>query len=94
MAGGLAVVAVGLAVAAVTECLPPAVRSLPELRRRCLAAVRGLRGKGPAVEGGVLRGLLYAYRRRLLRHRPYLALQQVSKGLWGEIENSTKPYAC
>uniref|UniRef100_A0A8C3CF78 Nucleolus and neural progenitor protein n=1 Tax=Cairina moschata TaxID=8855 RepID=A0A8C3CF78_CAIMO len=67
------------------EAPHPAVRSLPELRRRCLAAVRGLRGRGPAVEGRVLRGLLYAYRRRLLRHRPYLALQQVEqclKRLW------------
>ncbi|XP_047914013.2 nucleolus and neural progenitor protein isoform X3 [Anser cygnoides] len=63
----------------------PAVRGLPALRRRCGAAVQGLCGRGPAVEGRVLRGLLYVYRRRLLRHRPYLALQQVEqclKRLW------------
>ncbi|NXK55614.1 NEPRO protein, partial [Chauna torquata] len=60
-------------------------RCLPALRRRCGVAVRRLSGRGPAVEGRVLRALLYVYHSRLLRHRPYLALQQVEqclKRLW------------
>ncbi|KFV53525.1 Uncharacterized protein C3orf17, partial [Gavia stellata] len=40
---------------------------------------------GLAAEGRVLRAVLYVYHSRLLRHRPYLALQQVEqclKRLW------------
>ncbi|KFO57712.1 Uncharacterized protein C3orf17, partial [Corvus brachyrhynchos] len=42
-------------------------------------------GPGLAAEGRVLRAVLYVYHSRLLRHRPYLALQQVEqclKRLW------------
>ncbi|KFO83857.1 Uncharacterized protein C3orf17, partial [Buceros rhinoceros silvestris] len=42
-------------------------------------------GTGLAAEGRVLRAVLYVYHSRLLRHRPYLALQQVEqclKRLW------------
>ncbi|NWS16982.1 NEPRO protein, partial [Pachyramphus minor] len=44
-----------------------------------------LSGPGLAVEGRVVRALLYVFHCRLLRHRPYLALQQVEqclKRLW------------
>ncbi|NXO00471.1 NEPRO protein, partial [Rhinopomastus cyanomelas] len=60
-------------------------RRLPLLRRRCDVAGRSLSGTGLAAEGRVLRAVLYAYHSRLLRHRPYLALQQVEqclKRLW------------
>ncbi|XP_076205315.1 nucleolus and neural progenitor protein [Aptenodytes patagonicus] len=63
----------------------PAVRQLPALRRRCYIAGKRLSGTGLAAEGRVLRAVLYAYHSRLLRHRPYLALQQVEqclKRLW------------
>ncbi|RLV99048.1 hypothetical protein DV515_00010247 [Chloebia gouldiae] len=55
-----------------------AVRLLSALRRRCDIAGKRLSGPGPAAEGRVLRAVLYVYHSRLLRHRPYLALQQVS----------------
>ncbi|NXP43639.1 NEPRO protein, partial [Heliornis fulica] len=48
-------------------------------------ASKRLSGTGLAVEGRVLRAVLYVYHSRLLRHRPYLALQQVEqclKRLW------------
>uniref|UniRef100_A0A8D0ELX3 Nucleolus and neural progenitor protein-like N-terminal domain-containing protein n=1 Tax=Strix occidentalis caurina TaxID=311401 RepID=A0A8D0ELX3_STROC len=64
---------------------PPAVRRLPALRRRCDMAGKRLSGTGLAAEGRVLRAVLYVYHSRLLRHRPYLALQQVEqclKRLW------------
>ncbi|NXT02419.1 NEPRO protein, partial [Jacana jacana] len=60
-------------------------RWLPALRRRCSLAVKQLSGTGLAAEGRVLRAVLYVYHHRLLRHRPYLALQQVEqclKRLW------------
>ncbi|XP_010126062.1 PREDICTED: uncharacterized protein C3orf17 homolog, partial [Chlamydotis macqueenii] len=38
-------------------------------------------GTGLAAEGRVLRAVLYVYHSRLLRHRPYLALQQVEQCL-------------
>ncbi|NXO48136.1 NEPRO protein, partial [Aramus guarauna] len=60
-------------------------RWLPVLRRRCDTAGKRLSGTGLAVEGRVLRAVLYVYHSRLLRHRPYLALQQVEqclKRLW------------
>ncbi|NXW40352.1 NEPRO protein, partial [Nyctiprogne leucopyga] len=60
-------------------------RWLPALWRGCGIAGKRLLGKGLAVEGSVLRALLYVYHSRLLRHRPYLALQQVEqclKRLW------------
>ncbi|NXY78269.1 NEPRO protein, partial [Glareola pratincola] len=60
-------------------------RRLPVLRRRCGVAGKRLSGTGLAAEGRVLRAVLYAYHNRLLRHRPYLALQQVEqclKRLW------------
>ncbi|XP_056342767.1 nucleolus and neural progenitor protein [Oenanthe melanoleuca] len=63
----------------------PAVRLLSALRRRCHIAGKRLSGPGLAAEGRVLRAVLYAYHSRLLRHRPYLALQQVEqclKRLW------------
>ncbi|XP_058717703.1 nucleolus and neural progenitor protein [Poecile atricapillus] len=63
----------------------PAVRLLTALRRRCDIAGKRLSGPGLAAEGRVLRSVLYAYHSRLLRHRPYLALQQVEqclKRLW------------
>ncbi|KAM6382723.1 nucleolus and neural progenitor protein isoform 3-T3 [Alca torda] len=63
----------------------PAVRWLPVLRRRCGVAGKRLSGAGLAAEGRVLRAVLYVYHSRLLRHRPYLALQQVEqclKRLW------------
>uniref|UniRef100_A0A8C3TYG5 Nucleolus and neural progenitor protein n=2 Tax=Catharus ustulatus TaxID=91951 RepID=A0A8C3TYG5_CATUS len=63
----------------------PAVRLLSALRRRCDIAGQRLSGPGLAAEGHVLRSVLYAYHSRLLRHRPYLALQQVEqclKRLW------------
>ncbi|KAM6310393.1 nucleolus and neural progenitor protein [Aegotheles albertisi] len=63
----------------------PAVRGLPALRRRCELARKRLCGTGLAAEGRVLRAVLYAYHSRLLRHRPFLALQQVEqclKRLW------------
>ncbi|KFQ66829.1 Uncharacterized protein C3orf17, partial [Phaethon lepturus] len=44
-----------------------------------------LAGPGLAAEGRVLRAVLYVYHSRLLRHRSYLALQQVEqclKRLW------------
>ncbi|XP_037997419.1 nucleolus and neural progenitor protein [Motacilla alba alba] len=63
----------------------PAVRLLSALRRRCDIAGKRLSGPGLAAEGRVLRAVLYVYHSRLLRHRPYLALQQVEqclKRLW------------
>ncbi|NXS75434.1 NEPRO protein, partial [Pandion haliaetus] len=60
-------------------------RWLPVLRRRCDVAGKRLSGTGLAAEGRVLRAVLYVYHSRLLRHRPYLALQQVEqclKRLW------------
>ncbi|KAF4801766.1 nucleolus and neural progenitor protein [Turdus rufiventris] len=63
----------------------PAVRLLSALRRQCDIAGKRLSGPGLAAEGHVLRSVLYAYHSRLLRHRPYLALQQVEqclKRLW------------
>ncbi|NXF34410.1 NEPRO protein, partial [Nyctibius bracteatus] len=60
-------------------------RGLPALRRRCDVAGKRLSGTGLATEGRVLRAVLYVYHSRLLRHRPYLALQQVEqclKRLW------------
>ncbi|XP_069641859.1 nucleolus and neural progenitor protein isoform X1 [Haliaeetus albicilla] len=63
----------------------PAVRWLPALRRRCDIAGKRLSGTGLAAEGRVLRAVLYVYHHRLLRHRSYLALQQVEqclKRLW------------
>ncbi|KAM6213978.1 nucleolus and neural progenitor protein [Sarcoramphus papa] len=63
----------------------PAVRWLPVLRRRCDIAGKRLSGRGLAAEGRVLRAVLYVYHSRLLRHRSYLALQQVEqclKRLW------------
>ncbi|XP_063250063.1 nucleolus and neural progenitor protein isoform X2 [Prinia subflava] len=63
----------------------PAVRCLSALRRRCDIAGKRLSGPGLAAEGRVLRSVLYVYHSRLLRHRPYLALQQVEqclKRLW------------
>ncbi|KAM9301122.1 nucleolus and neural progenitor protein [Morus bassanus] len=63
----------------------PAVRGLPALRRRCDVTGKRLSGTGLAAEGRLLRAVLYAYHSRLLRHRPYLALQQVEqclKRLW------------
>ncbi|RMC07724.1 hypothetical protein DUI87_17203 [Hirundo rustica rustica] len=61
------------------------VKGLSVLRRRCVIAGKRLSGPGLAAEGRVLRTVLYAYHSRLLRHRPYLALQQVEqclKRLW------------
>ncbi|XP_069723728.1 nucleolus and neural progenitor protein [Phaenicophaeus curvirostris] len=63
----------------------PAVRWVAELRRRCGVASKRLSGPGLAAEGRVLQAVLYVYHSRLLRHRPYLALQQVEqclKRLW------------
>ncbi|KAM4682936.1 nucleolus and neural progenitor protein [Amazona ochrocephala] len=63
----------------------PAVRCLPALRQPCAIVRKRLSGTGLAVEGRVLRAVLYVYHSRLLRHRPYLALQQVEqclKRLW------------
>ncbi|NWR51533.1 NEPRO protein, partial [Regulus satrapa] len=60
-------------------------RLLSALRRRCHLAGKRLSGPGLAAEGRVLHAVLYAYHSRLLRHRPYLALQQVEqclKRLW------------
>ncbi|NXW73449.1 NEPRO protein, partial [Hirundo rustica] len=60
-------------------------KGLSVLRRRCVIAGKRLSGPGLAAEGRVLRTVLYAYHSRLLRHRPYLALQQVEqclKRLW------------
>ncbi|NXS00762.1 NEPRO protein, partial [Oxylabes madagascariensis] len=60
-------------------------RLLSVLRRRCDMAGKRLSGPGLAAEGRVLRAVLYVYHSRLLRHRPYLALQQVEqclKRLW------------
>lgn len=50
------------------------------LRRRCGMVGKRLSGRGLAAEGRVLRAVLYVYHSRLLRHRPYLALQQVRSG--------------
>ncbi|XP_014734064.1 PREDICTED: uncharacterized protein C3orf17 homolog [Sturnus vulgaris] len=61
------------------------VRLLSVLRRRCDIAGKRLSGPGLAAEGRVLRAVLYVYHSKLLRHRPYLALQQVEqclKRLW------------
>ncbi|NXY87105.1 NEPRO protein, partial [Alcedo cyanopectus] len=58
---------------------------LPALQRRCHIARKRLSGTGLAVEGRVLRAVLYVYHSRLLRHRSYLAMQQVEqclKRLW------------
>ncbi|NXO76367.1 NEPRO protein, partial [Sitta europaea] len=55
------------------------------LRQRCDIAGKRLSGPGLAAEGRVLRAVLYAYHNKMLRHRPYLALQQVDqclKRLW------------
>ncbi|XP_040516085.1 nucleolus and neural progenitor protein isoform X3 [Gallus gallus] len=63
----------------------PAVSCLPALRRRCVGALKWLSGPGLAAEGRVLRALLYVFHSRLLRHRSYLAMQQVEqclKRLW------------
>ncbi|NXD73314.1 NEPRO protein, partial [Eolophus roseicapillus] len=60
-------------------------KCLPALRRWCVIACKRLSGTSLAVEGRVLRAVLYVYHSRLLRHRPYLALQQVEqclKRLW------------
>ncbi|NWV11735.1 NEPRO protein, partial [Ptilonorhynchus violaceus] len=60
-------------------------RLLSVLRRWCDVAGKRLSGPGLAAEGRVLRAVLYVYHSRLLRHRPYLALQQVEqclKRLW------------
>ncbi|NWV78889.1 NEPRO protein, partial [Dasyornis broadbenti] len=60
-------------------------RWLSVLRRRCDIAGKRLSEPGLVAEGRVLRAVLYAYHSRLLRHRPYLALQQVEqclKRLW------------
>ncbi|NXR27563.1 NEPRO protein, partial [Cinclus mexicanus] len=60
-------------------------RLLSALRRRCDIAGKRLSGPGLASEGRVVRAMLYVYHTRLLRHRPYLALQQVEqclKRLW------------
>ncbi|NWV62192.1 NEPRO protein, partial [Malurus elegans] len=60
-------------------------RCLSVLRRQCYIAGKRLSGPGLAAEGRVLRAVLYVYHSRLLRHRPYLALQQVEqclKRLW------------
>ncbi|NXX73563.1 NEPRO protein, partial [Urocolius indicus] len=60
-------------------------RWLPQLRRCCDIARKRLSGTGLAAEGRVLRAVLYAYHSRLLRHRSYMALQQVEqclKRLW------------
>ncbi|NXY38042.1 NEPRO protein, partial [Pomatorhinus ruficollis] len=60
-------------------------RCLSVLRRRCYIAGKRLSGPGLAAEGRVLHSVLYVYHSRLLRHRPYLALQQVEqclKRLW------------
>ncbi|NXX67310.1 NEPRO protein, partial [Spizella passerina] len=60
-------------------------RLLSALRRRCDIAGKRLSGPGLAAEGRVLCAVLYVYHSRLLRHRPYLALQQVEqclKRLW------------
>ncbi|NXT82458.1 NEPRO protein, partial [Zapornia atra] len=60
-------------------------RLLPALQRRCVITGKRLSGTGLAFEGRVLRAVLYAYHSRLLRHRPFLALQQVEqclKRLW------------
>ncbi|NXU24940.1 NEPRO protein, partial [Thalassarche chlororhynchos] len=60
-------------------------RWLPALRRRCDIAGKRLSGTGLAAEGRGLRAVLYVYHSRLLRHRSYLALQQVEqclKRLW------------
>ncbi|NXV56182.1 NEPRO protein, partial [Molothrus ater] len=60
-------------------------RLLSALRRRCDIAGKRLSGPALAAEGRVLRAVLYVYHSRLLRHRPYLALQQVEqclKRLW------------
>ncbi|NXK68125.1 NEPRO protein, partial [Sylvietta virens] len=60
-------------------------RLLSVLRRRCDIARKRLSGPGLATEGRVLRAVLYVYHSKLLRHRPYLALQQVEqclKRLW------------
>ncbi|NXW56322.1 NEPRO protein, partial [Eurystomus gularis] len=60
-------------------------RRLPVLRRRCHIAGKRLSGTGLAAEGRVLRAVLYVYHSRMLRHRPYLAMQQVEqclKRLW------------
>ncbi|XP_064376602.1 nucleolus and neural progenitor protein [Dromaius novaehollandiae] len=71
-----------------TVALPgqhPAVRWLAALRRRCEVAVERLSGRALVAEGRVLRAVLYVYHRRLLRHRPFLALRQVEqclKRLW------------
>lgn len=64
--------------AVVAECRPFAVSCLPALRRRCVGALKWLSGPGLAAEGRVLRALLYVFHSRLLRHRSYLAMQQVS----------------
>ncbi|NXU43571.1 NEPRO protein, partial [Drymodes brunneopygia] len=60
-------------------------RLLSVLRRQCHTAGKRLSGPGLAAEGRILRAVLYAYHSKLLRHRPYLALQQVEqclKRLW------------
>ncbi|NXH15283.1 NEPRO protein, partial [Bucco capensis] len=60
-------------------------RWLPVLRRQCDIANKRLSGTSLANEGRVLRAVLYAYHSRLLRHRSYLAMQQVEqclKRLW------------
>ncbi|NXX55133.1 NEPRO protein, partial [Scopus umbretta] len=60
-------------------------RCLPALRRGGDVARKRLSGTGLAAEGRVLRAVLYVYHHRLLRHRSYLALQQVEqclKRLW------------
>ncbi|NXD80626.1 NEPRO protein, partial [Halcyon senegalensis] len=60
-------------------------RCLWALRRRCHLARKRLSGTGLAAEGRILRAVLYVYHSRLLRHRSYLAMQQVEqcvKRLW------------
>ncbi|NWI65642.1 NEPRO protein, partial [Todus mexicanus] len=60
-------------------------RCLAALRRRCRLCRQRLSGSGLAAEGRILRAVLYVYHSRLLRHRQYLAMQQVEqclKRLW------------
>ncbi|XP_072212827.1 nucleolus and neural progenitor protein [Excalfactoria chinensis] len=63
----------------------PAVSCLPALRRCCVGTLKRLSWPSLTAEGRVLRALLYVFHSRLLRHRPYLAMQQVEqclKRLW------------
>uniref|UniRef100_A0A8C9FV44 Nucleolus and neural progenitor protein-like N-terminal domain-containing protein n=1 Tax=Pavo cristatus TaxID=9049 RepID=A0A8C9FV44_PAVCR len=66
---------------------------LPALRRRCVGALKWLSGQGLTAEGRVLRALLYVFHSRLLRHRPYLAMQQVSEQLKAVLSSTASPKA-